>query len=49
MKVKYELHEGVAGNGSTIYLVVAVDSEGKWIHTHRFTNKAEAQHWMKWA
>jgi hypothetical protein len=45
-----EITEGVSGNGSTIYLVVTVcDLTGRWIHTERFTNKAEAASWAKWA
>lgn len=44
----YELHEGVAGNGATTYLVVAVNVFGNWTYTHHFTNKAEALAWMKY-
>lgn len=49
MKVKYELHYGVYGNGDTKYMVVAVDAAGNWIHTHDFRSEAEARNWMKWA
>ena len=48
MKTTYELHEGISGNGSTIWLVVAVNPAGQWVFTHKFTNKAEALNWMKW-
>jgi hypothetical protein len=45
-----ELHEGVGGNGSTIYLVVTVDdATGRWKHIERFPTKAEAENWIKWA
>jgi hypothetical protein len=49
MKTKYELHEGVNGNGNTMWMVVAVDANGNWRHTHYFDNKAEATCWMKYA
>lgn len=49
MKTTYELHEGVAGNGDKVWLVVAVNEAGQWVFTHRFHSKAEAECWMKWA
>lgn len=49
MKDHYELHEGISGSGNTIFLVVAVDADGNWIHTEKFASKAEALNWMKWA
>ena len=45
-----ELHNGVGGNGATQYMVVTVcDATGRWLHTETFTNKAEAESWMKFA
>jgi hypothetical protein len=49
MKDHYELHDGINGSGKIIYLVVAVDAQGNWGFIHYFTNKAEAECWMKWA
>jgi hypothetical protein len=31
---KKELHEGVAGNGDTTWVVATVDSKGNWIWAH---------------
>ena len=44
-----ELHEGIAGNGSKIWLVVTVDDSGAWVWIDRFDTLAEAQNWIKWA
>jgi len=45
-----EIHEGVAGNGTRIYLVVTVrDSDGSWLWTERFVSKSEAECWAKFA
>jgi len=49
MKTKYELHEGIFGNGSKKYMVVAVGQNGQWLFTHEFKTEAEAKCWMKWA
>jgi hypothetical protein len=45
-----ELHTGIAGNGSTKYMVVTVDAaDGRWLHIESFATEAEALHWIKWA
>ena len=45
-----ELHEGIGGNGETVYLVETVDNlTGSWLVTERFDNKEEALSWIKWA
>lgn len=44
-----ELHEGTAGNGTTIWLVVTINEQGDWIWQERFTNLKEAQSWLKYA
>lgn len=45
-----ELHEGIGGNGRTVYLVVTVrDADGSWRYTEPFTNEAEAISWLNWA
>ena len=50
MTTHKELHEGINGNGNTVYLVVTVrDSDGSWRHTERFDSKSEAEAWKKWA
>ncbi len=46
---KKELHEGIAGNGSKIFLVVTVNPAGRWLWIERFTSEAEALNWIKWA
>ena len=45
-----EMSEGVGGNGNAIYLVNTIcNLTGRWLHTERFTNKAEAESWLKFA
>jgi len=46
---KKELHEGVAGNGDTTWVVATVDSKGNWIWQEVFKCKAEAEAWIKYA
>ncbi len=49
-KTHKEMHEGINGSGNAVYLVVTVcDETGRWLWQERFTNKQEAEHWMKWA
>ncbi len=40
--------EGVNGSGKTIYLVVT-EVDGRWVHTEKFFNKAEAERWLEYA
>lgn len=44
-----ELHEGIGGNGSTVWLVVTVNENGQWVWTERFDNELEAKAWVKYA
>jgi hypothetical protein len=45
-----ELHEGVSGNGSTLYMVVTVrDSDGSWMHVEYFKSESEAKCWFEYA
>ena len=44
-----ELHTGLNGDGSTVWMVVIVRPDGAWDFVHRFDNEPEAKHWMKWA
>jgi hypothetical protein len=46
---KKELHEGVSGNGQTIWIVATVNEQGQWIWQEQFKNKKEAQSWIKYA
>lgn len=50
METHFELHEGVACNGGTVWLVVTVRNIGSsWRWIERFHDKVEAVNWMKWA
>lgn len=45
-----ELVEGMNGSGQTTWTVAVINPQtGYWLHTDTFTNKQEAELWMKWA
>ena len=48
-KTTYEIHEGVKGNGNTMYRVATVREDGAWLETEDFDNRKEAEAWIKWS
>lgn len=44
-----ELHEGIGGNGSKVFLVVTVSPEGRWLWIETFKSEAQALNWIEWA
>jgi hypothetical protein len=45
---KNELHEGIGGNGQTIWMVVTINTEnGQWLWVENFTSKGEAEAWIR--
>ena len=45
---KNELHEGIGGNGQTIWMVVTINTKnGQWLWVENFTSKGEAEAWIR--
>ena len=49
MKTHKEMHEGMNGSGQKIHMVVTVGANGRWVWIESFTNKAEADSWIKYS
>ncbi len=44
-----EIVTGTNGSGKDVWIVVTIDVNGNWIWQEHFTNKAEAESWLKYA